>query len=163
MKTICLLVVLTIFNLNIYSRPSCGGGGGGSHSSFSSSSSGRSSYLSGASRTYTSSRSYSSVRSYSNRSSNVTKTSVGTRITKIGNRSYSYPIYRTPLGREVRYSAYRPIYVIYPYQYHYYHYGYNWVWYYIIFNYHTQKQDTIKANNKYELDEKVKETSGGNW
>jgi hypothetical protein len=70
--------------------------------------------------------------------------------------------YKTPDNRVVTYPAYNRITYIPVNQYHYYHSGNNWLWWYLIYNYHTHRQDTIKANSKQELDNKVKTVSSSN-
>ena len=133
MKTIklFLIAVMLVIVTNLYSRGGGGHGGGGHSSSSHSSSHGSTGHVS-------SSHSSESHSSFSK------------------SRTASRSFYKTPSGRTVRHSAYKPVETIRVNEYHYYHYNNNnWLWWYLIYNYHTHRQDTIRASTKQELDKKV--------
>jgi hypothetical protein len=139
-----MVITLSLMCVNLYS-----GRGGGSHSSSSHSSSHVSS---------SHSASHSSTEHISGHASVKSNYSVKTIRTSSG-RYVSVRNYKTPSGKTVIYTAYRPVRVIYVNEYHYYHSSNSWLWWYLIYNYHTHRQDTIRANTKQELDNKVKNVS----
>ncbi len=144
MKT--FLVVLLSFVLATSLEAGRGGGGGGSHSSSSHSSSS------------SGSRSSSGYRSSSSKSSSGSSYK--------GSSSYrsSTPKTNSITGRTNVHGQYSHVTVIQTHEYHYYERPYYsngqpWLLYYLLLNNHTHTYDTIHANTKAELDQKVQQAT----